>query len=335
MFLSFSDAICHSIYSDLIDSYCDMLLRASHIAIHVVSQMCNRWFPPPDFSEIQTDFGMDLPGDEDAISRLSVDDWDNLLDWLRLHDRISAGCLNIAELKFGATQRSVATSIYTFVKDSFCLGASLVTIDQTLYPSLLRYISDPPLVLSVLGNTANLEGVCESIVGSRQASAFALRESFHLGRYLSQKGIVVVSGGAIGCDIAAHRGVLASGGSDAKAIVVFAGGLSALYPKVNSYWFKNLIDRGATFVSERLITAPCRRWDFAARNRIIAGLSNRLYVMQAASASGAMVTARLALDQGREVIVLVHPPGDVRALGGTSLINDGAIPIYGCANNPI
>ena len=108
------------------------------------------------------------------------------------------------------------------------------------------------------------------------------------------------------------------------AVCIFAGGLSSLYPRANLPVFRRLWHRHAALVSERLWESPCRPADFAARNRLIAGLSPLTVVMQAAVRSGAMVTARLALDAGRQVAVLRHPPDDVRADGSAALLESGA-----------
>lgn len=204
-------------------------------------------------------------------------------------------------------------------------GGLFVTPADATYPVLLRFLADPPHALAVLGDPARLAGACVSIVGSRKASGLAVRESFALGRDLAEAGYVVVSGGAFGCDIAAHHGVLAavSAASRSRAICVFAGGLSDLYPHAHGPVFRRLRAAGAAFVSERLWESPSRPVDFAARNRLIAGLSPVTAVMQAGLRSGAMVTARLALDAGRQVVVLRHPLDDIRADGSRMLLEAG------------
>jgi DNA processing protein len=155
-----------------------------------------------------------------------------------------------------------------------------------------------------------------------------MRESFELGRGLAlMPGVAVASGGAFGCDIAAHHGVLDAGTRPAAAVVVFAGGLGCLYPRAHARIFAKLRERGAALLSERLWSAGCRPRDFAARNRIISGMAVRVFVMQAAARSGAAITARVATEQGREVSVLVHPERDVRAAGSRELLQDGAEPL--------
>ncbi len=202
-------------------------------------------------------------------------------------------------------------------------AATYVTWADERYPALLRLIRDPPLALTMRGDVGLLARPAVAVVGSRKASALAMRESFSIGQLLADRGILVVSGGAFGCDIAAHHGVLASSAPE-SCVGIFAGGLAALYPAGNKRIFDKIQARGGLFVSERLWPAPSLPHDFPARNRIIAGLCPTTLVMQAAARSGALVTARLALDEGREVLALIHPPGDVRATGSETLIADGA-----------
>jgi DNA processing protein len=165
-----------------------------------------------------------------------------------------------------------------------------------------------------------------AVIGSRQASAFSLDVSFRLGFELAKRSddTSIVSGGAWGCDIAVHEGALASCKNPCPAIVVFAGGLKNLYPRINKNTFEALGKHNALFLSERLWDQPARPRDFHARNRIISGLSQQIIVVQAGIRSGAMITAKAALDQGRDVLVLVQPFDDIRADGNKQLLLDGA-----------
>jgi DNA processing protein len=134
-----------------------------------------------------------------------------------------------------------------------------------------------------------------------------------------------VSGGAYGCDITAHKGVLASKKSPLPAILVFASGLGRLSPDVNHSVFSELKQGSAVFLSERLFFQPAHKFDFPIRNRVIAGISPRLFVMQSQETSGTTITAKAAADFGREVCVLRHPKHDVRGLGNETLLADGAL----------
>jgi DNA processing protein len=203
-------------------------------------------------------------------------------------------------------------------------GARYITYADPDYPHLLRCIPDPPLALSVIGGTAALGQPCVSIIGSRKASALAMRESFALALEMARRGFQIVSGGAFGCDLAAHQGALAAEIEPAPTVLVAAGGLARLYPVHNQYVFDQIRSGGGTFISERLWWDGCFPRDFAVRNRIISGMSFATCVMQAAMKSGALLTAKHALEHGRHVLVLRHPEYDVRADGSRWLADDGA-----------
>ncbi len=193
------------------------------------------------------------------------------------------------------------------------------------YPALLRSLRDPPNLLMARGSLELLHKKSVAIVGSRKASLFALEETKSLAFELARAGYVIVSGGAIGCDMAAHLGALHSHIHPAPTILVFAGGLSRLYPRCHQAYFQRLLAQGALCLSERLWSYPARPFDFPVRNRIISGLALRLLVMQAAERSGARLTAHLALEQGREVFVLNHADHDIRAAGSKALRDEGAL----------
>lgn len=295
-----------------------------YILTHVASQLAYRWLPPPVVAPIDQSNWSSYFKDLGIKNSLSLADWRNLLA-----NEIEGLCSSLSWLprwiKFKDPNCEILVqTAHAWIESIKLASGHVLTMNQRSYPDLLRHIPDPPLALSVIGTLSNLHRPCEAIIGSRQASAYALKQSYLHGARLANAGIVVVSGGAIGCDIASHRGVLASQQSSAGAIVVFAGGLGKLYPRQNQRWFDELLAKGGTFVSERLWSAHCRPQDFRARNRIISGLSRRTNVMQASHNSGALITARLALDQGRDVAVLAHPPGDIRAAGGAELLSDGA-----------
>jgi DNA protecting protein DprA len=303
--------------------------RALFALTHVASQLLYKWLPPPQLSAIDLAFLSracgPIPIGDAALAALSPADWRSILRWLLLEGggmlpwfpRYAAA---YADADGGVLVRQVHSH---FQSMRSAAGLYLPYCDPR-YPELLRAISDPPLGLSLRGAPELLAAPCVSVVGSRKASGLAMQVSFATGRALADAGYVVVSGGAYGCDIAAHQGVLASGLEPAPAIAVFAGGLCTLYPRGNAAVFERLAQRRAVFVSERLWEASCRPIDFSARNRIIAGLARATLVMQATHKSGAMITARQALDQGREVSVLSHPSGDVRASGSAQLVSEGA-----------
>lgn len=222
------------------------------------------------------------------------------------------------------TGKELAAHAYRHAAAVRQAGGHIMTIVDDEYPKSLAEISDPPLALTLLGDISLLKREKWAVIGARKASARAVEMSFSVSRDLALRGVVVVSGGALGCDGAAHQGVLASGVQPAPTIVVLAGGLSAFYPQRHHQLFTLLRSRGALFVSERLWFAPARAVDFPIRNRLISGLSEGVCLMQAAERSGAMVTARMALDQGRDLVVYRHGDGDIRGVGSERLIEDGA-----------
>lgn len=301
-----------------------MLYRALVALTHVASQLIYRWLPPPktiDMGEVareSLDLGIAqaLPGTHATWLELIAAERKrevSRLPWLsRYLERFDPAGLRLA---------AAAAEHLRCVEQG---GATYVLWGDSMYPAGLRHLADPPLALSVLGEPSLFHEPAISVVGSRKASSFAARESFALGEALATMGITVVSGGAFGCDIAAHQGVVTTKRVPAPAACVFAGGLASMYPAANRPLFAKLRQAGGLLISERLWFAPCRPMDFTARNRIIAGLSNVTLIMQAADRSGALVTARLALDQGKDVGVLRHPDGDVRARGSATLLADGA-----------
>lgn len=284
---------------------------------HVVSQWTYRWLPLPDF---------DLrKAPRIVLASLSLQDVQNYLE-KRWNPSLPVWPWMEAMHRKNLSHAALATLVYDEIQIVEAKGGAILDFYHPQYPIYLRYINDPPNALTAIGSLGLLETFSVGIVGSRKASAFALYETRELARALALRGHVIVSGGAIGCDIAGHLGALGSGIDPCPTIVVFAGGLSQLHPRCHQVFFEQMQAKGALFLSERLWDYPARPFDFPARNRIISGLSQRLIVMQAGEKSGARLTASSALDQGREVYVMVHPEEDVRALGSHQLIDDGAMP---------
>lgn len=228
------------------------------------------------------------------------------------------------------SQQGLPQNFETIVYDHFerlgKLGGKLICLGDPRYPRYLSHIPDPPWAINILGNPnwLNLE-VISAIIGSRKAPPFSIRVAFELGRTFATKHWVVVSGGAFGCDIAAHHGCLASGSSPLAAIVVLAGGVDHRYPRFHAEVFEEILNQGGAIVSERLCGYQPKIYDFPIRNRIIAGMAQTLYVVSAGRRSGAMITARKALDYGRDVYVLQPNRDDARHDGMKDLLFDGAI----------
>jgi len=235
--------------------------------------------------------------------------------------------------RFQDSGGKIAECAVKHINSLFEAGGFFLPIFDPDYPEVLRNCIDPPLALNVIGPTSKLASHrYRAVVGARKASPVALKNSYEIGRYLSDAGFWVVSGGAIGCDIAAHRGCLSSCRNPMPAVIVFAGGLESYYPKHNMYIFQELKEEGAVFISEKLWGAGAKARDFPVRNRIVAGMSEVVYVMQAGVKSGAMITANKALNYGRDVYVLIHDVDDIRADGSHKLMMEGALGFENCQN---
>jgi DNA processing protein len=204
-------------------------------------------------------------------------------------------------------------------------GARLLTLGDPGYPALLSAIPDAPPVLWVQGDARWLEAPAVAVIGTRNASSLGLRMARALGRDLASAGLTVVSGLARGIDAAAHEAALAADGGTAA---VHAGGLDRPYPEQNRDLARRISAEGAA-LSERPFGVSPRGRDFPRRNRIVSGLARAVVVVEAALRSGSMLTARTALDQGREVLVVPGHPLDTRASGCNALLRDGATLVRG------
>ena len=198
------------------------------------------------------------------------------------------------------------------------LGVTLVAMVEPEYPRRLAEIDDAPPLLAVRGNLAALARPMIAIVGSRNASAAGLKIAERLSHALGQAGYVIASGLARGIDAAAHRASLASG-----TAAVLAGGQDCVYPAEHAGLLAALLAEGAA-VSEMPHGWEPRAQDFPRRNRIISGLAVGVVVVEAARRSGSLITARFALEQGREVFSVPGSPIDPRTEGTNALIKQGA-----------
>jgi DNA processing protein len=199
------------------------------------------------------------------------------------------------------------------------LGVRFVGVGEPLYPPWLRHADAPPPILAVRGDTRHLNSPCISIVGARNASVAGRKMAAMLARDLGSAGFVVVSGLARGVDSAAHEAALSGG-----TIAVFAGGLDSVYPPENEALFRRIVEDGGCGVSEMKLGWEPRARDFPRRNRIIAGMALAVIVVEAAERSGSLITARLALEQNREVLAVPGSPLDPRAAGSNNLLKQGA-----------
>lgn len=203
------------------------------------------------------------------------------------------------------------------------MGARTLVAHEPDYPPALAALDDPPPIVHVMGDCTIFERPAAAIVGARNASAAGLRFARRLARELAEAGMPVVSGLARGIDTAAHEGALAAGTEAAGTVAVFAGGLDAIYPPENAALADRIAASGALLSEMPPGTEPQAR-HFPRRNRLIAGLTLGVVVVEAALRSGSLITARLATEQGREVFAVPGFPTDPRHEGTNRLLRDGA-----------
>lgn len=200
------------------------------------------------------------------------------------------------------------------------IGAEILAITDIRYPPLLRGIHDPPPLLYVRGDTRILSQAQLAIVGSRKASPAGLRAAGEFAAQATTAGLHITSGLALGVDAASHRGALAGGG---RSVAVMATGIDRVYPARHRELARDLEQAGC-LISEFPLGSPPVRYSFPRRNRVVSGLSLGVLVVEAALPSGSLITARTALEQGREVFTL---PWSIYHRGGAGclyLIRDGA-----------
>lgn len=200
------------------------------------------------------------------------------------------------------------------------LGARFVCIGEPDYPRLLRAAEGAPPVIAVMGDGDKLNRPGVAIVGARNASLAGIKFARHIASELGKAGFVVVSGVARGIDAAAHEASLESG-----TIGVFAGGLDRPYPGENRPLMRRIVDGGGCLISEMPFGWEPRAIDFPRRNRIVAGLSLGLLVVEAATRSGSLISARFAAEMGRLVFAVPGSPLDPRAAGTNQLLKDGSL----------
>lgn len=192
------------------------------------------------------------------------------------------------------------------------------------YPELLRALEDAPDVVYVRGDERLLRETAVAVVGARKATGMGLQMGERLGAGLAAAGVVVVSGCAIGIDAAAHRGALEMAG---PTVAVLAGGHDVAVPPSNRGLAARILRGHGCIAGEFPDGVPVARWSFPRRNRIIAGLARVVVVVEAARRSGALITARLALAAGREVMVVPGHPLQPAHAGSNELLADGAHPV--------
>ncbi|MGQ0543590.1 MAG: DNA-processing protein DprA [Blastocatellia bacterium] len=202
------------------------------------------------------------------------------------------------------------------------LGGDILILDDGSYPALLREIDDPPITLYVLGDwQACFDQPCIAVIGSRMCSTYGENASEMLARDLASRGITIVSGLARGIDTAAHRGAIRGGG---RTIAVMGTGIDDVYPTQNNKLVRDILASGGCVATQFPLGTPPLPEHFPFRNRIISGLSYGVLIVEASERSGSLITARLAMEQNREVMAV---PGNItsgNSYGTNYLIKAGA-----------
>ena len=298
--------------------------------------------PPATSSEIET------PGGDDVGTNGSIRLSDQQrLDWLRLIRSENIGPRTFRALinEFGSASRALArvtalarrgggreirvatqAEAEAEIKTAAKAGVRYVAIGEDDYPPRLRETDDAPPLLAVRGQLAPLTRPTVALVGSRNASAAGIRFASVLARDMGLAGFVVVSGLARGIDAAGHRASLETG-----TVAILAGGQDRIYPAEHTELAGEIAKTGAV-VSEMPMGWEPRARDFPRRNRIIAGMAVGVIVVEAAERSGSLITARMALEAGREVFAVPGSPIDPRAGGTNKLLKDGATLVTSAAD---
>jgi DNA processing protein len=261
-------------------------------------------------------------------------------DWLRLARTENVGPVTFDQLlrRFGTARDALAAlpdlarrggraaglklptdaQVDKELADGAALGARLIASCEPAFPQALAALDPPPPLIWARGRTELLDQPCVAVVGARVASAAGQRFARGIAAELGQSGHVIVSGLARGIDAAAHEGALPSG-----TVAVLGGGVDDIYPPEHAGLYHRIVEAGCVVSeSEPGRTAVAR--DFPRRNRIISGLSRAVVVVEAELRSGSLITARLAAEQGREVLAVPGSPLDPRAKGTNDLIRQGA-----------
>ena len=200
-------------------------------------------------------------------------------------------------------------------------GVRFICWDSPEYPDRLRHIYDPPLGLYLIGRLPDFTKPVLAVVGSRKATVYGLRQAYIISRDLARKGVQIISGLAAGIDSAGHRGALEGQG---YTMGVLGGGIDTMYPQENFNLYREMYEKGGV-LSEYNAGIPNHRGLFPMRNRLISGLADGVFVVQAGRHSGSLITADLGLNQGKTIYALPGRVTDACSIGTNSLIAQGAV----------
>jgi len=233
-------------------------------------------------------------------------------EWTARAKLSASGCARLVD----AANRDLSAELARLERT----GIQLIAFYDDAYPTRLRAIPDPPPTLFIHGTLSSADERAIAIVGSRRASPYGRQVAAELAVGLAQRGITIVSGLALGADAAAHEGALRAGG---RTLAVLGGGVDVIYPPEHAALYARVAASGAV-ISEAPPGSPPVKMSFPIRNRIISGLSLGVVVVEAPEKSGALITARHALDQGREVFAVPGSVNSVQSRGSHQLLRDGA-----------
>lgn len=215
------------------------------------------------------------------------------------------------------------------MEENECRNIRIICYEDDVYPSRLKMIDSPPMVLYAIGDMTVLQKRCVAVVGTRRPTQYAWNAAHRIADDLAKRGITVVSGCAEGIDTAAHRGSLENG----KTAAILGTALDSGYPASNAGLKRTILEKGGLLITEYPLGLQTHPSMFPIRNRLIAGVSDAVILVQAPAKSGGLITARLAMEQGKDVFCL--PPADIFSPayeGGKALLQDGAIPYLGVRN---
>ena len=215
-------------------------------------------------------------------------------------------------------------TVIKIINDCVKNNISIITPEDKIYPERLRNIPDMPLVLYIKGIFPEIDIMpIVSIVGPRKISEFGKKAAFSLSKRLAKAGVIIASGGALGADTYAHKGALSC---DGVTVAVLGCGICYDYLPENRFMRENITKKGCV-ISEHPPYASTTKYAFPIRNRIVSALSLGTVVIEAGTKSGALITARLANEQGRDVFVIPGNPTLPEYKGSNALLRDGAIPL--------
>lgn len=231
---------------------------------------------------------------------------------------------NIGEKEADALRNKSLQQAKRIKAETDAMGANIITFDDTRYPKGLRNIIPPPYILYVMGDIESLNNVLAiAVVGTRRYSDYGKIVTMRFAGSLAKSGVTIVTGLAVGADGAAARAALREGG---RVVGVLGSGLDVMYPPENTDLIKTVAQKGV-LISEYPPSTEAYKWHFPERNRIIAGLASGVLVTEAPKRSGSLITARIAMEAGRDVFAIPANVTENNSMGCNRIIQQGAKPV--------